>query len=157
MIDLLASQNKKVSLFLIILGVVFIFMSYRLPKYPLVPVDADAMPIFLGFLLVFLSVILFFTKDQLVNEEIKEKPKKGLDQNTRKLLIFGVIVFLYILVLETLGFLITTALFIFITTLLLGYQKHIRNIIVALAIPIGFYYLFSAVLKISLPQGILPF
>ncbi|WP_210471716.1 tripartite tricarboxylate transporter TctB family protein [Sporosarcina sp. 6E9] len=158
---MLASQNKKVSLILIGLGSVFLFMSYKLPKYTLVPVDADAVPIFLGYLLIFLSIILFFTKDQETEvedgEEQVTKPKKGLDKNTKMLLVFGGIVLFYIVLLEILGFLITTAIFIFITTLLLGYKKHKTNIIVALAVPVGFYYLFNFVLKISLPKGILPF
>lgn len=158
---MLASQNKKVSVVLIVLGIIFLFMSYRLPKYTLVPVDADAVPIFLGFLLIFLSLILFFTKDQETEiedgEEQVTKSKKGLDKNTKMVIIFGVIVLFYIMLLEILGFLITTAIFIFITTLLLGFRKHKTNLIVALAIPFGFYYLFNFVLKITLPKGILPF
>ncbi|MDN4609190.1 tripartite tricarboxylate transporter TctB family protein [Sporosarcina highlanderae] len=154
---MLSSQNKKVSLFLIVLGVVFVIMSVRLPKYPLVPVDADAVPIILGCLLIFLSILLFFIKDEPKDGEDSGQSEPFFNADRKMILLFGGLILLYIIFLEWLGFLLTTALFIFTSTFALGYKKHVTNIVVAIAIPIAFYYLFNYVLKISLPKGILPF
>src|SRR5690625_1652503 len=110
-------------------------MSFKLPTYSLVPVDADVVPIFLGCLLIFLSIILFFMKDQeveLSEEALAEKsehPKTDetqkwfLNTDTKTLLLFGVLILIYIMLLEILGFLVITAIFIFISTLFLGYKR----------------------------------
>src|SRR5699024_9471230 len=73
------------------------------------------------------------------------------------ILIVGVLILIYIWLLERAGFLITTIFFLFVTTLVLGYRRHIVNLIVSISIPVVFYYSFSYLLEISLPKGILPF
>lgn len=153
---MLHTTNKKVSIVLFIGAVAYLFFSFNLPEYPYVPVDADAVPIVLGFLLLILSVFLFFQTDEEQSEESKKVQKAGFKEIGMLVLIAGYI-FLYILFLESLGFVVVSALFIFATTLSLGYKRHVINAVVALAIPLVFYYAFNYLLKISLPQGILPF
>lgn len=175
------SVNQILSPILVLFGLLFMLGSYLLPKYPLVPVDADVVPFFLGGLLTFLGVLLFFVKDDedtlealsakimgeegeehetpSIPEEKKSPSKKllGLPLESGQILLFGVAILLYILLLEPVGFFIMTALFIFSTTALLGYKHHLRNGLVALAVPLFFYLTFTQLLKISLPSGILPF
>lgn len=184
------SINRILSPILFLFGILFMLGSHLLPKYPLVPVDADVVPFFLGGLLTFLALLLFFVKDDeppleelkaLIHDgaesstkgaaqtpygEATSLPKEGegaskslfgLPLETGQILLFGVAILLYILLLETVGFFIMTALFIFSTTALLGYKHHLRNAIVALCVPLFFYITFTQLLKISLPSGILPF
>lgn len=193
------SVNQILSPILVLFGLLFMLGSYLLPKYPLVPVDADVVPLFLGGLFALLGVLLFFVKDdqdsiealsaKIKGEELGEdaslqqermseakdegnigenkadknkadKPQMmllGLPLETGQILLFGGAIILYIALLESIGFFIMTALFIFSTTALLGYKHYFRNALVALGVPLFFYLTFTQLLKISLPSGILPF
>lgn len=152
---MLKTMNKKLALVLIVFSIGYLFMSVRLPSYPYVPVDADAVPITLGLILLVLSIALFFSKDQ---QEHKEESKPSISKkDIMSLLYVFVFILLYIWLLEILGFAIVTALFIFCCSWVLGYKKHVTNLIVSVAVPFLFYYLFNYLLQINLPQGILPF
>ncbi len=153
---MLQTTNRKVSIVLFIGSIAYLFLSFNLPEYPYVPVDADAVPIVLGFLLLILSIFLFFEKDEEQSEESKKVQKSGIKE-IGMLALIAFYIFLYILFLDTLGFVIVSVLFIFLTTWTLGYKHHVRNALVSLIIPLVFYYAFSYILKIVLPKGILPF
>lgn len=146
------TANKKISLILALFSAGYLLMAFRLPEYPYVPVDADAVPVALGFILLFLSVLLYFQKDN----HSAGKSKIPKDEKNVILAVLG-FVLLFIMLLEWLGFLITTVLFIFGNSWFLGYRNWRRMLIVSLAIPLAIYFLFNAFLKLSLPQGILPF
>lgn len=145
--------NKKVSGVLILLAIFYLVLSFKLPAYAYVPVDSDIVPIGIGILLLALSVILYFTKDQEKAENDDQISKAELP------VILGVIVFiiLYIFFLEIIGFIITTVLFLFLCSLFLGYKRHVINATVSLIIPILIYLLFDSFLQVSLPTGILLF
>lgn len=147
------TMNKKVSLALMIIAIVYLIFSFQLPAYAYVPIDSDIVPIGLGIILVLLSVMLFFTKDQKQEGNGERIPRKELP------VVLGVIAFtvLYIALLEIIGFIVTTMLFLFLCSLFLGYKKHVVNAIVSLIFPILIYFLFTDFLQVSLPTGILPF
>ncbi len=149
--SMLKSANKVISIILMIISIVYIIASFRLPNYPYIPVDSDAVPITLGFILLFLSILLFFSKDN--HDKDQKIPKDDIKA------ILTVLAFLlaYIFLLEILGFLLSTALFLFINSLYLGHKKWISNLIVSIAIPLSIYLLFTRFLEIVLPKGILPF
>ncbi|MCH1626829.1 tripartite tricarboxylate transporter TctB family protein [Fredinandcohnia quinoae] len=149
---MLDSLNKKISIFLMVISIGYLVLSYRLPSYPYVPVDSDAVPITLGFILLILSILLFFQKDEK-NEEENKLPKGEI----KVLLTVLFLVLLFIILLEFLGFIISTALFLYFCSWFLGYKKWLSNVIVSLSIPLFIYFLFTSFLKIQLPQGILPF
>lgn len=147
---MLRSANKIIALILMVISIVYIIASIRLPDYPYIPVDSDAVPIALGVLLFILSIFLFFQKDNHDKEKI---PKADV------VAILTVVGFLlvYIMLLEFLGFLLTTALFLFINTWYMGYRKWVSNLIVSISIPLFIYIVFTEFLEIILPRGILPF
>lgn len=147
------TTNKKVSIFLFLLGVFYLILSFRLPSYAYVPVDSDMVPIGLGFLLLILAGFLYFTKDQEKKEDEERIPRKELP------IVLGVIGFIivYIFLLEIIGFILVTVLFLFFCSMFLGYKKHVINGIVSLAVPILIYLLFDSFLQVQLPTGILPF
>ncbi|WP_346207134.1 tripartite tricarboxylate transporter TctB family protein [Caldifermentibacillus hisashii] len=149
---MLNTVNKKISLILAILSMGYLVLAFLLPDYPYVPVDSDAVPITLGFILLFLSIFLFFEKDN--HSQKQAKIPKG--EKLVLLTVLGFII-LFIIFLEILGFIITTAVFIYVNSWFLGYKKWRSNLIVSLAIPIVIYFLFSSFLQIQLPRGVLPF
>lgn len=152
---LLKTLNQKVSIFLILFAAGYLYLSYNLKEYPYVPVDSDFVPKILGFLLIILAIFLFFDKPSETEEE-KEKrqvPKKEM----LVLLAVGGMIFLYIFLLEIIGFVLSSMLFIFACSWFLGYRKLVTTILVAVLFPLIMYLSFNYLLQIRLPQGLLPF
>lgn len=147
--------NQRISIVLFLFATVYLILSYQLPSFAYTEVDADMVPTALGFLLIFLSVLLFFSKD---SETEAQKARRNIPKkDIAVLLAVGAGIFLYIMLLEILGFVIVTGLFIFFCSWFLGYKKHITNAVVSVLFPVFMYVVFSMLLNISLPKGILPF
>ena len=147
---MLNTVHKKVALILALFSIFYIGLASHLPKHPLVPVDANVVPMGLGIILLGLSVALYFLKDEKPHDKI---PKKEWG------VVLTVVIFiiLYISLLNLLGFLLVTLLFLFFCTWFLGYKNFISNAIVSVCVSCGIYFLFTHFLQISLPNGILPF
>lgn len=152
---MLKAVNQKVGLVLLVIGIVYLVLAYQIPSYPYTEVDADAIPKVLGFLLIILSVFLFLSKDS-ETEEQKERRKIPKKEVGMLLGVAGFIL-LYIMLLEVLGFIVVTALFIYFCSWFLGYKNHIANGLVSVLFPVILYLMFTELLKMNLPSGILPF
>lgn len=152
---MLASINRKLGLLIFIVAAVYLYLSFQLPNYEYAPIDADVIPKGLGILLLVLSVFLFFSR---VVETEAEKEKRNIPKKELGVIaaVFAMI-FVYILLFETIGFIITTSLFIFFCSWFLGYRAWKTNILVSLLFPIVMYAIFVFALGIVLPRGILPF
>lgn len=151
---MLKSINSRVSLVLLVIVIVYLIFSYQLPSYAYTEVDADVIPKALGWLLVFLAILLFFSKD---NETEAQRQKRNIPKKEIGMLLgVGALIFIYIFLLEILGFILVSALFIFFCSLFLGYRSHIVNGIVSIAFSAFIYFVFTSLLQISLPSGILP-
>lgn len=152
---MLASINRKLGLLIFIVAAVYLYLSFQLPNYEYAPIDADVIPKGLGILLLVLSVFLFFSR---VVETDAEKAKRNIPKKELGVIaaVFAMI-FVYILLFEAIGFIITTTLFIFFCSWFLGYRAWKTNILVSLLFPIIMYAIFVFALGIVLPRGILPF
>lgn len=152
---MLATWNQRIGVILLLLAIGYLVLTYRLPTYAYTSVDADVIPLALGWLLVILSICLFFIKD---TETPEQKERRNIPKKDAGVLlaVFGFI-FIYILFLEFLGFVLVTMVFIFFCSWFLGYKKHITNAIVSILFPVIMYIMFTEFLRINLPQGILPF
>ncbi|CAM4073609.1 tripartite tricarboxylate transporter TctB family protein [Mesobacillus thioparans] len=152
---MLTRINQKIAVGLALISAFYLVLSYNLPKYPNAIIDADMVPKGLGFLLLFFAFLLFLDKKE---ETEAEKQKRTITRgNVLILLAVLVFILIYIFLLEIMGFLIMTALFIFGCSLFLGYKKHVTNAIVSVLFSFIIYGLFNYLLKINLPAGIIPF
>ncbi|MCM3548649.1 Tripartite tricarboxylate transporter TctB family [Niallia circulans] len=147
--------NRGISIVLIGIAVVYLVMAFQLPEYAFVPVDSDLVPKLLGASLLVLGICFFFAKDPDTEEQKQKRtiPKKEV---WMLLTVMGLIL-VYITVLEVIGFVIMTTLFILVCSRFLGYQKWLVNAITSIVFSIGVYWLFNYGLAIRLPAGILPF
>lgn len=149
------SVNKVLSLILIVIAVGYLMMAYRLPEYMFVPVDSDLVPKLLGYALLILSIIFFFSKDTDTEEQ---KAKRAIPKDDLFMLlgIFAMIL-VYITVLEVIGYVILTALFIIASSRFLGYKNWKVLLPTAILFAVISYSVFNYGLAIRLPAGILPF
>ncbi|MCG1009655.1 tripartite tricarboxylate transporter TctB family protein [Salinicoccus sp. ID82-1] len=152
---MLKTNNQRISLVLLAIAGAYLYFTYNLPAYAYTQIDADMVPKGLGWLLVLLSIMLFFARDSETEEQRERRniPRKEV----LALLIVTGMTLLYIFLLEMLGFVLVTALFIFFCSWFLGYRQFITNAVVSIIFPVILYMLFTQFLRIDLPQGLLPF
>ncbi|SDI50103.1 tripartite tricarboxylate transporter TctB family protein [Alteribacillus bidgolensis] len=152
---MLKPVNRKISLLLIALAIFYLYLAYQLPSFANSVINASTMPKILGFGLIALSLFLFFIPDQ----ETKEDKKKRHIPKADLIKIAGVVLMIlaYIFFLERLGFILVSFLFIFFCSYFLGYTKHSINLLVSILFPALLYSVFTMLLGISLPSGIIPF
>ncbi|MCM3740885.1 tripartite tricarboxylate transporter TctB family protein [Oceanobacillus luteolus] len=152
---MLKTLNQKVSLVLFAIALLYLIYAYQIPSFPYTVVDADVIPKVLGYLLLILSVFLFFIKDE---ESEEQKARRNIPKKEVGMLLgVGGLIILYIIFLEILGFVFVTALFIFLCSRFLGYKNYLANVLVSIILPVSLYLMFTQLLRISLPSGILPF
>lgn len=152
---MLNTINQRLSVILLIIAIGYLILTYQLPSYGYTEVDANVIPNVLGWVLVILSIGLYFTNDSETEEQKKRRdiPKKEVFV----LLAVAAFLLVYIMFLEALGFVLMTAFFIFFCSWFLGYKKYITNVIVSIIFPVFMYLMFTEFLRVSLPQGIMPF
>jgi len=151
---LLSTINQRIGLLLFLIASVYLYLSFQLPNYPYSPVDADVIPKGLGILMIILSIALYFSR---AKETDAEKAKRAIPKKEILVLVaVFAMIFFYILLFETIGFIIMTSAFIFFCSWFLGFRKWKTNILVSLLFPVIMYLIFVHALGISLPRGILP-
>ncbi|MGG1677043.1 tripartite tricarboxylate transporter TctB family protein [Neobacillus sp. NRS-1170] len=139
--------DRIASIVFLAVGVLFIIGSRHLSSssYGSV-VGPDIFPFVLGIILVLLSIRLFF----------ETNVSKGGQSKTEKLeykpfLIIFLATLIYILTLETIGYVITTFLFLLVCFQTMERSKLLTSIIISAAFSGLVYFLFVDVLKGTLP------
>jgi putative tricarboxylic transport membrane protein len=145
-----------VPVFIILLSVVWFIASVMLPKAPLGdPNGPMYYPLVLSAFL-FIMGIIYFIQEWKIRHKDKGILKALLSGRTPKLLIITIVLcLLYSAVFETLGFLVSTivfmALLLFIINGFRGWKKWVANITVSVLFSFIMWYGFSQLLSISLP------
>ncbi|MBM7578728.1 tripartite tricarboxylate transporter TctB family protein [Jeotgalibacillus terrae] len=152
---MLAKTNQKAALVVAVIAIVYLLLSFNLPGYSNALIDADVIPKGLGFLLLFFALLLYLDKK---NETEADKEKRKISkQHVINLLVVAGMILIYIFLLEMIGFVVMTTVFIFVCSLYLDYKHHVTNVITSVVFSLAIYGLFNYLLKINLPAGILPF
>ncbi|MFL0459683.1 tripartite tricarboxylate transporter TctB family protein [Kytococcus sedentarius] len=100
--------------------------------------------------------------DDLLGEEDGDRVEEVLDWDeppvpwTGLAVVVGSLV-LYAVLFIPLGFIASTLIFLMALTTWIHPGAWLRNLIFAVVVPIGVYFLFTEVLAVKLPSGILPF
>ncbi|UXH46028.1 tripartite tricarboxylate transporter TctB family protein [Rossellomorea vietnamensis] len=147
--------DRIISLVLLVFAVVYLALSYRLPAFPYAVIDSDVLPKGLGYLLIILAIVLFLqAKDDTDADKERRYVKK---EDLIILLSVLAALLIYIFLLEPVGFLLSTILFLLVIPFVLGFKKKVTTVLVAFLFSGVMYYSFNYLLNITLPQGILPF
>ncbi len=145
-------------------GFIFFFVAlfyltnaFLIETKNLVSVEADFMPKIYGSLLLLSAVILMITSSFKIQKGLAQKERKETDWKR----IFAVIglIFIYVLLMQYLGFISTSVPFLFLLSILLTpqYVKKVYWIyaVFSIVLPIVAYCVFSYYLNLTMPSGIL--
>jgi putative tricarboxylic transport membrane protein len=139
--------DRYSSMIYLVIGVFFIFESRKISESAYGSnVGSDIFPTILGAVLILLSLRLFYETFQYVDHA---KGKEILDY--KRFLIILTSALAYALFIESLGFILTTFLFLLISFQVMDRNNLIKSIILSACFSGSVYYLFVEVLEGSLP------
>lgn len=141
---------------LVALGGLAAWGGSRLPGVPGQDVGPAAFPMLIGFGLMICGVLIALRIGQSFEapEEEEAAPAASRLGGLRALVPPALLLF-YMLAAEPLGFLPTAAIMVFVTALVLG-ARLVLAVPVALAAPVFVHLAFYKLLRVPLPDGVLP-
>ena len=137
------------SICMVVVSIVLAVQSFRYPA------DSALFPRVLSILLLLLSLLLVI---RVFRQPPSEDRTGGIRGNAfslmknQPMLVFGSTV-LYVVMIPVLGFLVSTALFIFGSILFRDRRKLVVAAIYGICFPAVIYVVFQAVLGVTLPRG----
>jgi len=142
---------------IIVICFVALMSVYLYESFYLVPtlmsdnVGPALFPQLIAILALILAAIYFFQQRSAGAEESAEDEQRTLRDELSNLAPIGPIV-LYVLLLEPIGFLFATALYVFVAMLVYG-RSMVESLVYALSLSIGFFVLFYYALLAQIPMG----
>ena len=148
--------------FLVVLGAAAAYGGWLLPPVPGQPVGPNVFPLVIGSGLALCGLAIAFgighsfeEEEQLIAVEGGQtREPTGRLYGLRALLPPALLLF-YVAVADRLGFIITAALIVYATSTALGARWRLALPLAVLA-PIGIHLIFSKLLRVPLPIGLLP-
>ncbi|MEH7253550.1 tripartite tricarboxylate transporter TctB family protein [Neobacillus niacini] len=130
------------------IGVLFIIGSQQLGSSSYgSAVGPDIFPLILGSILVLLSIRLFY--ETFLRQDQKGSKEKLL---YKPFLIIFIATLFYILTLETIGYVITTFLFLFVCFQIMERSKWVQSLIISACFSGFVYFFYVEILKGTLPD-----
>jgi len=153
------TKNLVTGIFSVVIGLIYLLMTLQLPEPAMAdPIGPIVFPMIIGLATVFCGGLLIFRDLKSKKREfikIDFELNKGLYIKIAVTIVLGII---YGLVLEPVGYLISTFFFILIIMFVVnGFSRKIENLLVSLGFSILTYVIFFMILQLSLPRGLLAF
>lgn len=146
------NNEALLGVIMIAIGAVFVIMTLQLPNTESQLFDSRFMPMVTAIIMIAMGI------PQLIQNYNKKKEISSKKDNKTLLITVGLLAF-YVLLYGRLGFVVTSAIFLFfeIINLTPPYIKknYIVNGTIAIVAPSVIYYLFYYAFRIILPAGIL--
>ena len=148
------NKERAAGLIFFLTGAYGFILSIQLPRGTWAEPGPAIFPLGISTLLILAGVLTFIFG--------KPNEKEGIDWSgmVRQLLTPGKIVGLtaaFILVLDRLGYLLASSLFIFLLTFLVSHYRVWVAMGLAITIGVGSWYFFGRILAVQLPGGLLAF
>jgi putative tricarboxylic transport membrane protein len=154
--------DRVTGLFLLGLGAAAAYGGWQLPPVPGQPVGPNVFPLVIGSGLALCGLAITFGIGHTFEEEEEIIPVEGGEARPPPGKFYGlrallppVLLLFYVAAADRLGFIITTALIVYVTATALGARWKVSLPLAALA-PIGIHLIFSKLLRVPLPIGLLP-
>jgi putative tricarboxylic transport membrane protein len=150
--------SKIVAILFLLVGLIYTIMAIQLPDASIGrPHTPKIFPLMLGVLMIGLAITLLVKEIRTKAEPDETAQKKGVDvENVRQIGLTAVCAFLYAVLFNRLGYVISTILFLEgLLWVFNGYAKWKQNTLVAVIFSVAVYVLFFKLLNVYLPP--LPF
>jgi putative tricarboxylic transport membrane protein len=148
--------------FLVVLGGAAAYGGWLLPPVPGQPVGPNVFPLVIGSGLALCGLAIVFGIGQTFEEEEEIIPIEGGETRPPAGKLYGIrallppaLLLFYVAVADRLGFIITAALIVYVTATALGARWKL-SLPLAMLAPIGIHLIFSKLLRVPLPIGLLP-
>jgi len=151
------TTNILTGIISIVLGLVYSITALRLPQMAMGDrLGPKIFPYFVGIVTIITGIAM------ILQDRNPEKRSKKVDFGFKEhknvwikiglLTIAGIV---FGLVIDGLGYMIATALFMFFVSMLINRRKLVQNIVIAVLFSVVTYFVFGVALKLSLPRGII--
>ena len=151
----------------LLLAGVYFYATEQLPSLEIGdPLGPKAFPRLLAIGLIITAVLLLLEimrarKRRATASPVLTATQAPLEQTDRRAYaIVGLVIvwtFLYFLAFERLGYVVATSVYLFALMAYFNRGKWLANALTAVLFCAGSYYMFTALLGVTLPRGILPF
>ena len=135
------------SMFFLIFSSFLIFLSAELLKYGPVGLSPGLFPMIVSILILLLS--LFWLISSLQKKE--DSKNTSISKGSWKLLFTIILTFSYIFLVPYMHFYYTTALYVFLLSMLSGQKNIILNLIVSFLSSTVIFFIFGKILNVALP------
>jgi putative tricarboxylic transport membrane protein len=146
----LGQIDRIVGIGAIALGIVLAFLSWRLDLGDWRMPGPGAWPFFLGVALALIGGWLFFRPQPPIGKSFFSTPRWG------RLAIGLGTLFGYVLILEPLGYILATALVLFVQLHWVENRRWTTSVLTAVLAAVISFWVFGLCLKVLLPAGIVP-
>ena len=154
--------DRVTGLFLVGLGAASAYGGWLLPPVPGQPVGPNVFPLVIGTGLALCGLAIAFGIGHSFEEEEEIIPFEGGEAPAPRARLYGLrallppaLLLFYVAVADRLGFILTAALIVYVTSTALGARWKLSLPLAALA-PIAIHLIFSKLLRVPLPAGLLP-
>lgn len=144
----------------LILAAVYFYATAQIPSLEIGdPLGPKAFPQLLGIGLLITAGMLFMEMWKARKAEGPKNAARELQDHHHYFIVAAVVVWtgLYFAVFEWLGYILSTAVFLIVLTAYFNRGKWTANVLTSVLFSIGGYVMFSKLLEVNLPRGILPF
>ena len=154
--------DRVTGLFLVGLGAAAAYGGWKLPPVPGQPVGPNVFPLVIGTGLALCGLAIAFGIGHSFEEEEEIIPFEGGEAPAPRGKLYGLrallppaLLLFYVLAADRLGFILTAGLIVFVTSTALGARLKLSLPLTVLA-PIAIHLIFSKLLRVPLPIGLLP-
>ena len=154
--------DRVTGLFLVGLGAAAAYGGWKLPPVPGQPVGPNVFPLVIGTGLALCGLAIAFGIGHSFEEEEEIVPFEGGEAPAPRGKLYGLrallppaLLLFYVFMADRLGFILTAGLIVFATSTALGARWKLSLPLTVLA-PIAIHLIFSTLLRVPLPIGLLP-
>ncbi len=154
--------DRVTGLFLVGLGAAAAYGGWQLPPVPGQPVGPNVFPLVIGLGLALCGLAITFGIGHSFEEEEEIIPFEGGEAPAPRGRLYGLrallppaLLLFYVVVADRVGFILTAAIIVFVTATALGAKWKLALPLTVLA-PIAIHLIFSKLLRVPLPIGLLP-
>jgi putative tricarboxylic transport membrane protein len=147
-------KEKIAFFFTFMIGVIAIAGGFMYGIGSLTNLDRGAFPVFTGMIISLLSIFLFFST---AIEKAAAESGDNLRNDGKRILILLLILAIYVLLLDKIGFLLLSFLLLMLLQKLMGQTGWRTPVVVSIITVIIFWILFRKWLNVQLPIGLIKF